>query len=192
MHAALLRAVRIVLWPTEEWEVIEKEVAKPLVLLSGFVLPLACIPAVCWALGLALFGGKGVVAGDSAEIDLGRIAHGGFEALVGSLASVLLLALSLFVLAPLFARRRSWQRVLQVAAYSSAPVLLAGFLLVMPDLVFVPLFAAVHAFYLLYVGVQRILGTKMDEAAEYVALVVVLLVVASTLLGALGSWSGIL
>ncbi len=69
--------------------------------------------------------------------------------------------------------------------------MLSGVLLVLPMLSFATLLAVCHSFYLQYVGVNRVLGVKEGEAAEYVALVAVLLVVSSTLLGALASWVGI-
>ena len=42
--------------------------------------------------------------------------------------------MSLYVLAPLFVAVRDWARAFQVAAYSSAPVLLGGVILVVPDI----------------------------------------------------------
>lgn len=190
MTEALKRAVRMVLWPNDEWRAISNEVPRPLALLTGFVVPLACIPAASWSVGLAVFGGKGVVARDSTSPSVGEIVNGGLQALMGSVASILLVAAALFVLAPLFARPRNWPRAFQVAVYSSSPVLLAGVLLILPDLVFALMVAAVHSFYLQYLGVQYVLGAKEGDAAEYVALVIVLVIMGSTLLGALSAMTG--
>jgi len=187
---ALQRAVDLVFLPGEAWQKIAREEPDPAELIRGFALPMACIPAVCWAVGTTLFAGKGVVGADVSGFDFGAALHGGAIALAGVAASIFLLAVSIFILAPLFARTRTWRRILQVAVYSSAPVLLAGVLLVLPDLVFALMISAAHSFYLLYAGFQHVLGVKQGEAAEYAALVAVLVIIASTLLGAFASWLG--
>jgi hypothetical protein len=192
VNDVLGRAVRIVLWPKDEWPRIKEEAPDSVGVLTRFVLPLACIPAVSWSIGLAVFGGRGVVAGDKPSLDFGEVVHGSVITLLGAVASVLLVAAFIWVLAPFFAGRRDWSRALQVASYSSSPVLLAGVLLLLPDLVFALMIAAVHSFYLQYLGVQYILGAKAGESAEFVALVVMLVLMASTLLGALGSSVGVM
>jgi hypothetical protein len=190
MRAALRRAVRITFWPSDEWLVIREEIPGQMALLTGFILPLCFIPAACWSMGLALFAGRGVVAAD--DPNFAQIVQGGLTALLGSVASVLLIAVSLYLLVPLFAKSRNWARSLQVAAYSSAPAFLAGVLLILPDLVFGLMIAAVHCFYLQYLGVQAVLGVKSGDAAECVALVIVLFILASTLLGSVGSQVGVM
>lgn len=132
------------------------------------------------------------MSGHSPVADAASIAHKGATAYAGSIVSIYLLALSIYVLAPMFAPRRDWKRSFKAAAYCSAPVLLAGPLLVIPDLAFALLIAVFHSFYLLYAGMRLMLGVKEDQAAEYVALVVVLLSVVSVILGTFGSAVGIL
>ena len=185
MNSALRRALRFLLSPDAEWRAIKDEIPDQRRILVSFVLPLASIPAVSWCLGLFLSAG-------ASSIDFVWIAHRGLITYFGAVLSILLLAASMFVLAPLFTAGRDWPRALQVAAYSSSPVLLAGVVLVLPDLAFATLLAAFHSFFLQYVGVQQVLGAKEGEAAEYVALGIVLLIIASTLLGAFGSWLGLL
>lgn len=185
MNKAIRSALRLTFSPNAEWQAIRDDPPGPRGVIASFVLLLACIPAASLCLGLLL-------SGDARSIDLGWVAQRGAVAYFGTVLSILLLAASLFILAPLFAGGRNWARALQVAAYSSAPVLLAGLVLVVPALAYATLLAVVHSFYLQYVGVQRILGVKEGNAAEYVALGIVLLVVASTLLGAIGSRLGVL
>jgi hypothetical protein len=116
----------------------------------------------------------------------------GLRALAGSVASIYVLAFALFALAPMFVVTRDWPRAVQVAAFSSSPVLLASLVLVLPDLAFSLMIAAVHGLYLLYGGVSRVLGAKPGESAEYAALVVMLYLVVSTLVGAIGAGMGAL
>ena len=154
-------------------------------IMRKFVLPLACIPASAWVPGLVLFNpGK--------PLDPVRLVHSAAVVYFGAVGSVLLLAASLFLLAPLFMRRRNWARSLQVAAFSSAPTLLSGIVLLIPDLAFATLPAIFYTFYHLYVGAQRALGVKEGDSTEYVALVIVLFIIGSTLAGAFGSSLGLL
>lgn len=184
MYNAVGRAVRVTLLPGTEWLVILRE-APDLRGMTAFVLLLACIPAASWSLGLLLFG-------DGPSVELASTAHRGAIVYLGSVLSIGLLALSFLILAPVFGVGRNWGRTLQVAVYSSAPVLLAGFLLIIPDLVIAILLAAFQSFYLQYVGVQHLLGVKEDQAAEFVALCIVVLMIASTILGAFGGWIGVM
>lgn len=166
-------------------ELVAEELPDQRRILASFVLPLAGIPAVSWCLGLLL-------SGDGTLTGLAEIAHSAAVVYLGSLLSIYLLAASLFLLAPLFSVRRSWGRAFQVAAYGSAPVMFSGILLMAPVLVFATLLAVCHSFYLQYVGVSRVLGVREGDAAEYIALITVLMVLASTLLGALASALGVL
>lgn len=185
MIKAARRAVRLTQFPNVEMELVAKEPPDQRRILATFVLPLAGIPTVSWCLGLLL-------SGDTAPTGLAQIAYRGAVVYVGSLVSIYLLAASLYALAPFFSGRRSWGRSFQVAAYSSSPVMLSGLLLVLPVLAFATLVAVCHSFYLQYVGVSCVLEVREGDAAEFVALVAVLMIVSSTLLGAMASALGVL
>jgi hypothetical protein len=185
LSAILGRAARITLAPGSEWLAIMQEAPGRRRNPASFVLWLACIPAVSWCLGL-------LVSSETPAAHLAWIAYRGAIVYFGTILSVVLLATSLFAMAPVFGDARSWARSLQVAAYGSAPVLLGGILLVFPDLVSAMLLIAFHGFYLQYVGVQLLLGVKEDRAAEFVALEIVLFSVLATLMGALAGWLGVI
>ena len=178
--------------PDEEWRAIGEEVPDQWSIVGSFVLPLASIPAAGWSAKLALFGSDGGQDGDGGAMELAQVLQGGLTVWIFSVLSVFVLASSIYILAPLFVRTRDWPRALQVAAYSSAPIWLGGFILAIPEVAYAELLAVFQAFYVLYVGLKRILGVKEDNAAEYVALSIVLLTVATTLLGALGGALGML
>lgn len=182
---AVRLAVRLTVYPNAELKRIGQESPGQGRILKSFLLPLALIPALSWCLGLQL-------SGEAMQMDWIQIVHRGAVVYFGTLMTIYLLAASIYVLGPLFSVGRVWGRAFQVAAYSSAPLMLAGLVLVLPVLAFAMLVAACHSFYLQYVGVSSILGAKEEDAAEYVALVVVMLSVLSTLLGAFGSWLGVL
>jgi hypothetical protein len=192
MVQAFARAVRLTLSPNDEWQAIREEAPDSVAIFRSFVLPLAGVPAVCWMLNQLLFAdSEGRVRAGAASVPAQAV-QAGLTVFAGALLSVILLAASIYVLAPLFSRPRDWPRALQVASYSNAPVLLGGVFLLLPDLAMVLLLAAFHSAYLVYAGLQTVLEVKEDRAAEYVALGTVILIAASTLLGALGSALGIL
>jgi hypothetical protein len=183
MKEAVTRAFRLTLSPTLEWAAIEKEPPRSS-LFASFALPMAAIPALAWALGLACFPEE-PYAGPAAALHRGAVLY------LGSLASIGLLALAIHLLAPLFGVRRDWARSVQVAAYSGSPVFLSGFMLVYPDFAFILMIAVFHGFFIQYSGVRILLGVREDQAAEYVALCIVIMGVASTLLGAVASAMGV-
>lgn len=192
LYRATRRAVRLVLSPDEEWRAIGDEAPELWSILGSFVLPLACIPAAGWTVKLSLFGGEGEQGGEAAAMGFAQVWQGGLTVWACSVLSVFVLAASIYVLAPLFLPTRDWPRALQVAAYSSAPVLLGGIILAVPEVAYLALLPVFQAFYVMYAGLKRVLGVKEDHAAEYVALSVVLLTIVTTLLGALGGALGML
>lgn len=185
MVEALKAAVRLTLFPSLELGKVAGGSCDSWRLLRQFVLPLACIPALSWCLGLLLFSGDAPPA-------LPLVVRSGAVVYVSTVISIYLLSASICLLARLFLPVRDWQRAFQVAALSAAPVMLSGVLLVVPNLAFATLLAVAHSFYLQYVGTIRVLGIPEGEAAEFVALVSVLFVSWSTLVGALGSALGLL
>jgi hypothetical protein len=177
--------------PGEEWRTVAREASGPSALLGSFVLPLSCIPAACWALNRLLFAGDGARDGAGPAPAASQVLYGGLMVFGSTVLSVALLAVSLFALAPLFDRPRDWPRTFRVAAYSGAPVFLGSALLVLPDLAYLLLPAAFQSAYLMYGGVQTVLGVREDRAAEYVALGAMLMIISSTLLGGLGGALGL-
>jgi hypothetical protein len=192
MYSAIGRAARFVLSPREAWLAAAQEIPAPFTIFGTFLCPLACIPAVCWTLGRMLSAGDPVQDPRAGVPSAAQLLHGGLSVIGCALLSVTLLAAALYALAPLFARPRDWPRAFQVASYSSAPLFLGGILLLLPEASFVLLLAVFHSAYLLYGGVQSVLGVREDRAAEYVALGTVALVAASTVLGGVGGALGIL
>lgn len=148
------------------------------------VLPLSILPALAWPVGQALSG----------ELAWSASALGGsFVATVAFvLASILVLALGLFVLAPAFTSGRQWSRSVAVAAYAATPVLVSGVLLVLPVLLIAVLVCCLHGCALCYGGVQAMLGCRQSEAAFFVAAAAMFGVVASLVVGGLCSAAGLI
>src|SRR5258706_15943816 len=114
MSRALLRAVRLIVSPNDEWQAIRHEETRARTLVALFVLPLALIPAASWSLGLLLFGNAAGRERDGAALELAQIVPGGLIVFFCVVLSIGLCAVSIVVLAPLFGSARDWPRALQV------------------------------------------------------------------------------
>ena len=185
------RAARIVAAPDQEWRSVQAEPARPLAVML-YILLLSLIPAAGWSTGLWLFGNETSVGRGAQISGVGQIAYRGLLAAAGFVLWVVLCAATLVALARLFGAARDWARALQVAAYSATPVALAGLLLIQPNLLSVLIIAFFYSLYLQYMGVQQLLNVKERDAAEFVALNTMALMLLSTVLGAFGGWLGLL
>jgi len=180
------RAWRIVVRPRSEWDAIRAEDKRWWLPLFGHVLPLAFLTAVSWAAGRAV----------SVPADAAAFPSGFAGAVILTvwllLLCVALLAAAFYVLAPMYDTERNWDRAVNVAAYGSTPVLLAGVLLVMPIMVIATVVALLHSFALYYVGLHRMAGCKESAAAEFLAMSWLIAATCSGALGALGGGLGVL
>ena len=121
-----------------------------------------------------------------------RFAEAFATTMVFSLATVVLLAVAFYALAPVFDVRRQWSRSMTVAAYASTPAFVAGPLLVSPVLAIGSILAVLHVFALCYLGLPQMLGCRESESALYVAAAAAVTGFASMLLGGLCSAAGVL
>lgn len=176
--------MRLIVSPAREWEAVADEDPSPAKVLLGYVVPLSAVPALAWMIGLATFGADlGFRDPGVAPPAPGRILHAGVVTLAGSVLSVLALAAAFFLVAPMYEVPRRWGRFLAVAAYGTTPLWVAGILLVQPGLVIVGPLAFLHCCHLYYSGLQRIAGVKRGDAAEYVAISLFFVTVASLVAG---------
>jgi len=179
---AAARALRLLRHPSREWGVIA---ATPVTAgtLAGYLLLLACVPALCWMAGLAAFGLFGARGEQAVALSPLRVLHIGAVTFSGVILGVLLVAVSIWVVAPMYRVARDWSRSLLVATYAATPLLLAGVLLLVPVLVPATILAVGPALYGMSTGLVLVLAVKKGDAAEYVAIVCLALSVALTLIG---------
>lgn len=163
------RAKNIVLSPKTEWEVIRAEPATTNSLFTGYAAILALIPAVC-----------GVIAGAAFGHGLGLVA-----ALVSGVVSYVLGLVGLYVfgiilkaLAPSFGAEPDPIQAMKVAVYSATPAWLAGVFGLIPVLGgLLIIVASLYSIYLIYLGVQQVLGSPQDKAIGFTAVAIVIYVV---------------
>jgi lysylphosphatidylglycerol synthetase-like protein (DUF2156 family) len=169
MNAAW-RAHAVVADPSAEWARIENEPGDAAYLLTGYVAPLALIPAIFGLIGACVVG----VEGPGARILRAPIFDGVFGAVFGyvmSCATVLVLGLLINLLAPMFGGRRDFDSAFKLAVYSFTPVWLAGIFLVAPGLRFLGL-TSLYGAYLLWKGLPRLMKSPESRVPYYAAIVV--------------------
>jgi uncharacterized membrane protein YeaQ/YmgE (transglycosylase-associated protein family) len=161
----VLRAKAMLIDPFAEWAVIERESGDPAYLLSRYVAVLALIPAVFSFLGASVVGG--VVPGTG--LVRASLFDGGFGAIFGyvmAFAIVLVLALIIDLLAPMFGGQKDFDNALKLAVYSYTPAWLAGIFLVLPGLRFLILLGLYGA-YVLLLGLPRLMKSPEQNSYAY-------------------------
>jgi len=170
VKAAVLRAKAMMTDPAAAWAHIEHESGDPALLLSRYVALLALIPALSSFIGVSVIGGT-VPEGGIVRMP---IFDGLFGAIFGyamAFVTVLLLALVIDALAPIFGGRRSFASAFKLAVYSYTPVWLAGVFLLLPGLRFLALIGLYGA-YVLGAGLPLLMKSPEQKSQTYTATIV--------------------
>jgi hypothetical protein len=174
------RAKNIVLTPRTEWPLVDGEPTTVKDIYTGYVVPLALIPAVAGFIGSSLIGvsvpGLGTV-----RTGLGTGLASAILQFGLSLALVYAMALVIDALAPTFGGRKDMLSAFKVAAYSMTPTWLAGIFAIIPAISFLSLLG-LYGVYLLYLGLPRLMRAPEDKAVAYTTVVVLAAVVLSIVL----------
>jgi hypothetical protein len=178
---AALRARAILLDPSAEWTMIERESGDPAYLLSRYVAVLALVPAVCGFIGASVIGmivpGTGLMRAS--------LFDGFFGAIFGYVLAfgiTLVLALIIDLLAPLFGGKKDFDNAFKLAVYSYTPVWLTGIFLLLPGLRFLTL-TGFYGAYVLALGLPRLMKSPVAKSYGY-AIVIVVCACALTLFAA--------
>jgi hypothetical protein len=172
------RAKNIILTPKTEWPAIAAEEPNVGQIISGYVIPLALIPAVGAMLGYGLIG-RGMASSFTWGIAMAII---GF---VVALGGVYLTAYVIDMLAPNFGSQKNFGRAMQLVAYSYTPAWVAGILTIIPVLGVLVLIAGIYGLYLLYLGFPHTMKTPDDKVVVYMVVSIVVLIVVYFVLTAL-------
>jgi hypothetical protein len=168
---ALRRAFAILADPAAEWVVIEKESDDPAHLLSGYVAPLALIPAIFGLVGSCVVGavvpGLGLVRAP--------LMDGLFAAVFGyvmACAAVLCLGALIRLWAPSFGGKVNFDAAFKLAVYSYTPVWLSGIFLLAPGLRFLGL-TGFYGAYIFWVGASSLVRLPLQKVPVFTTIVVV-------------------
>jgi len=172
------RAKNIIMTPKTEWPVIAAEEPNATAILTGYVIPLALIPAVASIIGYGLIG-QGFMHSFTWGIALG------VTSFVSTVLGVYLTAFVVDFLAPNFGSQKNFGRAMQLVAYAYTPAWVAGVLNIVPALGVIGSLAGLYGLYLLYLGLPHTMKTPQDKVVVYLVITVVVLLVVYMIIGAI-------
>jgi len=180
--AGLVARVKgLLLKPTETWDEIDREPAAIGGLYTGYIIPLAAIPAVCSLVGLLVFGigGFGISFRPS---PVWLIAQSIVSYVLG-LAMCYVLALIIEALAPNFGGTKDRIQAFKVAAYAPTASWIAGVFSLVPALAIIGVLGGLYSLFLLYKGLPKLMKVQEEKALPYTGVVIVVAIVVSIVIG---------
>lgn len=184
----IARVKAILMQPKATWEVIDGEPATIEGLYKRYVIPLAAVPVVCGLIGALTFG-YGMMGVTFRPNPVYAIV----QAIVQyglSLAFVFVMAVIIDELAQNFGGAKNRVQAFKVAAYSFTASWVAGVLLLIPNLSLLVLLAALYGFFILYLGLPKLMKVAEEKAVAYFALVIVVAVIVGLVISAVASSIG--
>lgn len=170
----------MLLQPASEWLVIEGESATAKDIITGYVLPLAVISAVAsllgyWLIGIHMF-----------TLKLSGFRWGIYYGLTTLLRCVLVVGIAAFIvdaLAPSFGSEKNINRSMQLVAYAYTPVMVGGFLAILPMISIIGTLFGLYGIYLWYLGLTPIKKTAPDKRISYLVVSILVLLVVYMVIG---------
>jgi hypothetical protein len=182
--ALVERVKNTLLSPHSELQVIDAEPATVASLYSGYIAPLAAIPAICSAIGTSLFGVSIPIVGGHYHMPIGTVIVNAVVYYVMTLIFVYVGAFIINALAPTFSGTKNMVQALKVVAVSATPGWVAGILGLVPALRIIALLAMLYGLYLLYLSLPVMMKSPVEKAAGYTVVVVVCCVIVGLIIGA--------
>lgn len=179
------RAKAIIFEPRNEWPQIAAEPATIGGIYASYVLILAAIPPLAYALGALFFGGP-MFEGLAYRPTPGAMAGYAVVLYVLGLISVYVMALIIDALAPSFGGQKDRVRAFKVAAYSSTASWLAGVFSLVPALSWLSILG-LYSLYLLRLGLPRLMAVPEERGLGYTIVVVIAALILWIVVGAIGA-----
>jgi hypothetical protein len=176
------RAKNIILKPTDEWNVIADEPATVGGLFTGYAMILAAIPLAAdiifsGALGINVASFSGMGGGDM-EMGFGAIAAMAVVGYVFSLVTLFVMSFLVNAVAPSFNGKSDMVQSTKLMTYASTATWVVGFVGWIPILGGLISFAAIaYVVYLIYLGLQPVLGVPKEKVAGLTVVIVLIYVV---------------
>ena len=184
--AIVERAKNIILKPTDEWNVIASEPATIGGLFTGYAMPLALIPLVSTILFTGLLGISAADMmgfGDGMPLDLMAIAGMALLSLIVSLVSLFVMGTMVKLVSPSFNGTSDKVQAMKLMAYASTPSWVVALLSWIPFLGAVLGFAAmVYVVYLIYCGLNPVMGVPKEKIAGFTVVIVLIYVVVALIM----------
>lgn len=175
------RAKNILISPNTEWPVVDKEPANVAAILTSYVLPMLSIGVVATFIGLGLIGQNLPFGGSTASVKAGLI--GALMYVILTVITIFIVAAIIDVLAPSFASEKNWNKSFQMSAYSLTASFVGAIFLLFPALNILVILCTLYCIYALYTGIPVMKKTAADKQVGYLAVVILITVVAMILVG---------
>jgi hypothetical protein len=172
------RVTKIITDPANEWRRIEPEPTTIQQLFSGYIIPVAAIPAVASFIGSVLIGAPFI--GRSSPIYALVVA---VLTLGMTLVGTYLAAFVISKLGPTFASISDDRQALKLVAYSYTPLWVAGILNIVPMLGILSILAWLYCIYVFYLGLPVMMKTPQDKVIPYMVVSALVMIVISVVLG---------
>ncbi len=176
------RAKNILITPKNEWLVIDKETTPVNSIVTSYILPMLSIGAIATFIGQGLIGRSlGPFGGSTANVTSGLI--GAVLYVVLTLVTVFIVAAAIDALAPSFQSEKNWKKSFPLAAYSLTAAYVGSIFLLFPALNIISILCTIYSIYPLYTGIPVMKKTAVDKQVAYLAVVILITVVAVILVG---------
>lgn len=175
------RAKGILMNPKAEWPVIDTEPATVGSLYTGYIIPLAAIPAIASFIGLSVIGIS--VLGFSLRVPAGTALTSAAVQYALGLVGTFVLALIIDALAPSFGGQKNQVQALKVAAYASTASWVAGIFLLIPSLAILAALGGLYTLFLLFLGLPVVMKAPQDKAIGYTVVVIIVAIVLYVVIG---------
>lgn len=180
MNSLVQRARNILLQPKSEWPVIAAEPATVKSIYVPYVLVLAAIGPICLLIGGGGFG--------FFRFGTSWVLRTAIWQYAMSLISIAVLAFIINALASTFASEKSTTQAFKTAAYAYTASWIAGIGSLLGFLgTLVALAGAAYSLYLLYLALPHTMKTPPEKATGYTVVIVIVAILLSLVLGAIGS-----
>jgi hypothetical protein len=180
------RAKNIILKPTDEWNVIASEPASIGGLFTGYAMPLALIPvfsAILFTGILGISAADMMGFGGGMPLDLMAIAGMAILSLIVSLVSLFVMGTMVKLVSPSFNGTSDKVQAMKLMTYASTPSWVVALLSWIPFLGAVLGFAAiVYVVYLIYCGLNPVLGVPKEKIAGFTLVIVLIYVVVALIM----------
>lgn len=181
------RAKEVLFKPRDIFEIIKTETVTSRDLILNYAAPLAAIPALASIIGMSAVGISFSLAG-TLRIPLINSFSSAVLQYILTLIGIYILGIIINALAPSFSGEKNEIQAMKVAVYSATPSLVAGILYILPALSILVVIAGLYALYLLYLAIPIMMKCPPEKALGYTAVVIVINIVISLVIGALVSF----
>ena len=178
------RAKNIILKPAEEWNVIADEPATVNSLFTGYAMILAAIPLVAAVLFTGALGvtaaGLGGMGGGMMTMGFSAVATMAIVGYVLSLVTLYVMSIIVNAVSPSFNGKSDMVQSTKLMTYASTPTWAAGLVSWIPILGgLISLAAIAYVVYLIYLGLQPVLGVPKEKVAGFTVVIVLIYIVLS-------------